>query len=266
MTERLGWDGLPPGLRAGIEERVGAVRNAATVADGLNCRFAATVTTERHGALFLKGVPDDATDEAAALHRETLLNHAVTSVGPELRYDIRTDGWRVLAFDRIDGRHADLGPGGSDLDAVRDVLDRMRGLRPPTGADVPPLAERYAGFLDPGDAELLAGETLLHTDTNPHNILVTDARTRTARAYVVDWAMPATGPDWVDAAYTAVRLMECDQPPGTALAWLATLPAWRTADPTAVRAFVTAVCRHWTAVIGERDAEPANRRWRLLLV
>ncbi|MGW1281617.1 hypothetical protein ACWD4V_32290 [Streptomyces tsukubensis] len=110
MIGRIGWKGLPPGLRAGITARVGAVHHAATVADGLNCRFAATVTTERHGGLFLKGVPDGTSPEAAAIHRETLLNPAVTGVGPGLRYDIRTDGWQVLAFERIDGRHADLGP------------------------------------------------------------------------------------------------------------------------------------------------------------
>ncbi|MEU3602215.1 phosphotransferase [Streptomyces sp. NPDC006798] len=265
MTERLGWDGLPPGLRAGIEDLVGAVYDATTVVDGLNCRFAATVATERHGGLFLKGVPDGPNDEAAALHRETLLNPAVTGIGPRLRYDIRTDGWRVLAFDRIDGRHAGLGPGSRDLDAVRDVLVRMRELRPPAGVAVPPLAERYAGFLGPGDAELLAGQTLLHTDTNPHNILVTE-QDRAPRAYVVDWAMAATGPGWVDAAYTAVRLMEFDQPPAAALGWLATVPSWPAAEPAAVRAFVETVCRHWTAVVGEQGAQWSNNCYRRLLV
>ncbi|MFE0421007.1 aminoglycoside phosphotransferase [Streptomyces sp. NPDC058953] len=267
MIDRIGWDGLSPGLRARIEEYVGAVYDAVTVADGLNCRLAATVTTERHGELFLKGVPDEATDEAAALHREALLNPAVTGIGPRLRHDIRTDGWRVLVFEWIDGRHAELGPNSGDLDAVRNVLDQMRGLRPPTGVAVPPLTERFAGFLGPGDAELLAGEALLHTDTNPHNILVTDPgqSETTRRAYVVDWAMPATGPDWIDAAYTAVRLMECDQPPHTALGWLATVPAWQAADPAAVRAFVNTVCRHWTAVAGEQGSGWSNECYRQLL-
>ncbi|MFE0422330.1 aminoglycoside phosphotransferase [Streptomyces sp. NPDC058953] len=261
MTERDGWDGLPPGLRAGIEERVGAVHDATVLRDGLDCRFAATVTTDPHGRLFLKGVPDDATDAAAALQYEALLNPTVVGVGPLLRYDLRAAGWHVLVFERVDGRHADLGPGTRDLDAVRAVLTRMRALRVPPGITVPPLAARFTGFLGPGDAERLAGETLLHTDTNPRSILVTDI---TRRAYVVDWASPATGPAWVDAAYTAVRLMECDQPPGTALAWLATVPTWREADPGAVRTFVDTVCRHRTAALGERNAEPGNRRFQLL--
>ncbi|QDY78765.1 phosphotransferase [Streptomyces qinzhouensis] len=262
MTDRVGWDDLPNSLRDEVTARTGAVLSTETIADGLNCRLAATIGTRRHGGLFLKGVPDGDTEEAAALQLEASLGQAVGGVGPTLRYDVHAAGWRVLVFDRIDGRHAALGSGSGDLDAVHEVLGRMRHLRVPAGVVVPQLAERYAGHLGPGDAELLAGDTLLHTDTHPHNILVESA---TGRAYVVDWAMPATGPAWVDAAYTAVRLMECDQPPGAALAWLATVPAWRTADPDAVRAFVGAVCRDWTATIGERDAESSNRRYRRLI-
>ncbi|AZK93498.1 MULTISPECIES: phosphotransferase family protein [Streptomyces] len=262
MIDRVGWDALPAVLRDEVTARTGALLSDETVPHGLNCRLAATVRTQRYGGLFLKGVPDGDTDEAAALHLEALLGAAVEGVGPALRYDVRAAGWRVLVFDRVDGRHADLGPGSKDLDAVREVLGRMGRLRVPDGVRVPTLAERFAGHLRPGDSELLAGDTLLHTDTHPHNLLVEHA---TGRAYAVDWARPATGPAWVDAAYTAVRLMECDQPPDAALAWLATVPAWQEAAPDAVRAFVDAVCRHWTAVAGERNAEWSNGCYRQLV-
>ncbi|MGV9314760.1 phosphotransferase family protein [Streptomyces sp. NPDC003691] len=261
MSPRIDWDDLPAALRAEVTARTGCVLSAATVGEGLNCRLAATVRTQRYSGLFLKGVPGSDSDEAAALGREALLGRAVGGVGPTLRYDVRAAGWRVLVFDRVGGRHADLAPGSPDLPAVREVLRRMGQLRAPSGAAVPPLTERFAGHLGAGEAELLAGDTLLHTDTHPHNILVEHG---TSRAYVVDWAMAATGPAWVDAAYTAVRLMECDQPPDAALAWLATVPAWQKAEPEAVRVFVGAVCRDWTATIGERDAEPSNRRYRRL--
>ncbi|MFF3552946.1 phosphotransferase family protein [Streptomyces tsukubensis] len=261
MSPRIGWDELPAALRAEVTACTGAVLSAATVPHGLNCRLAATVRTQRYGGLFLKGVPDGEKEESTALGQEALLAVAVEGVGPVLRYDVRAAGWRVLVFDRVAGRHADLAPGTRDLPAVRNVLRHMTELRAPAGVAVPSLAERFAGHLRPGDAGLLAGDTLLHTDTHPHNILVADGA---ARAYVVDWAMPATGPAWVDAAYTAVRLMECDQPPEAALGWLATVPAWRNAERRAVRAFVDASCRQWTATAGERHAEPGNRRYRWL--
>ncbi|WP_405799246.1 phosphotransferase [Streptomyces sp. NBC_01506] len=253
MIERVEWEQLPAGLRVSVEVRTGAVVAAELVPQGLNCTVALALTTQR-GPLFFKGVREDDTEGVAALRWEEQLNPTVRGVSPTIRHTFRSDGWYCAAFDYIEGRNADLGPGSADLDTVALTLHRMHQLRLPD-LTIPPLADRFSGHLLPGEEQALAGGHLLHTDTNPHNIMISGGN-----AYVVDWAMPAVGPAWVDAAYTAVRLMEYGQSPATALAWLNTIPSWRRADPKAVAAFTSATCRRWTATVGEKSAAASNTR------
>ncbi|MFD0383678.1 phosphotransferase family protein [Streptomyces stramineus] len=157
--------------------------------------------------------------------------------------------------------------------AARGPLTRLHrpaaGRRRPPGRPGPALpahGHRAAlrGPLGPlprrGTRELLRGEALLHTDTNPHNLMVTDRR-----AYLVDWATPALGPAWVDVAYTAVRLMEADCPRAEVLAWAARFPSWASARPEALAAFVAAHCRRWEATVGAAAARPSNARFAALL-
>ncbi|MEU8826505.1 phosphotransferase [Streptomyces sp. NPDC048636] len=261
MIERVEWDDLPVEFRTAVEARTGPVVAAESVAEGLNCSAALILTTERSGTHFLKGVRHTDGPGIEALRCEERINETVGGISPTIRHRVDAGGWLALAFVYVPGSHADLGPGSKDLDAVAAALERMQHLRPPVDVPVPPLVDRFKGFLEPGEAERLAGDCLLHTDTNPHNLLIDHG----GEAYVVDWAMPAIGPAWVDAAYTAVRLMECEQSPTDALAWLDGITSWRQADERAVEAFVTATCRHWAAAVGEKDAEPSNRRVRYLL-
>ncbi|MEC4017552.1 phosphotransferase [Streptomyces sp. H27-D2] len=114
----------------------------------------------------------------------------------------------------------------------------------------------------PRERNPLNGSHLLHTDANPHNVMIGSPD---GDAYAVDWAMPAIGPAWVDAAYLATWLLSYGQSPADALGWLSGFTSWRQADPTAVETFVNATCRHWTATVGEKDAERSNARFRHLL-
>ncbi|MFE4371785.1 phosphotransferase [Streptomyces sp. NPDC056835] len=260
MTERVPWDDLPAGLRAAIEDKTGAVTASTSVTQGLNCTTAQVITTRGNGPLFLKGVRDTDLDGAAALRWEEHLNDTVGGISPTIRHAVRVGGWYCLLFVYVDGRNADLSPGSKDLDAVAFTIGRMHRLRTPDIC-IPPLADRFTGYLMPGEAEALAGGThLLHTDTNPHNIMISSGT-----AYIVDWAMPAVGPEWVDAAYTAVRLMEYGHAPASALAWLRRIPSWRSADPKAVEALVSATCRRWSAVVGARGSAASNKRFQQLV-
>ncbi|AQW52490.1 MULTISPECIES: phosphotransferase [Streptomyces] len=261
MIERVTWDDLPVELRSAVETRTGEVSATAEVQDGLNCSVALILDTAYDGRLFFKGVRETDEPGTAALRCEERINRAVGGISPTVRYRFDAGGWSALAFVYVDGRHADLGPGSNDLDAVAFIMKRMQDLKIPD-FPIPQFADRLRKFLEPDEAEALAGNHLLHTDTNPHNLLIGNTG---GEAYVVDWAMPAIGPAWVDPANTAVRLMECGQPPGDALAWLRGFASWRRASEHAVGAFVSATCRHWAATVGARSAEPSNERFRHLL-
>lgn len=263
MTERVRWADLPTALHRAIEARTGRITGTVEVPEGLNSSLAIVLTTQRGETVFLKGVHSAHDADRAGLQREQQVNALVSALGagPGIRHSFACEGWHFLAFDYVDGSHADLGPASANLQAVAATLRRVQDAPPPPFV-LPGFAERFAEYLQPGEAEALSGPYLLHTDTNPHNLLI---ETASGRAYLVDWAMPALGPAWIDAAYTAVRLMEGGHPPQAARAWLAGFDAWRAADPVAVTAFVNVVCRHWVATVGERGAEPSNARFRSLL-
>lgn len=255
---RTEWAELPNAVRAVVADRVGPVLAATPVADGLTCSMATVLTTPA-SRVFIKGVPTTDAHGVTAQGIEVRVNAAVNGVGPRLLARVTTAGWDLLAFQHVLGRHADLAPGSADLPAVTRALHRVQDLPAPAGV-LPPLADRYRHVLHTDEIALLDGPALLHTDTNPHNILVTPDG-----AHLVDWAMAAAGPPWADVAFTAVRLMEADCPPGEVLDWAEQFPSWRAADPAAVTALVAAVCRDWEQRIGPTSARSSNARYEALL-
>ncbi|WP_405579686.1 phosphotransferase [Streptomyces sp. NBC_01190] len=254
---RTEWTELPSSVRTAVTARIGPVTAATPVADGLTCAIAAVLTAE-DGRVFVKGVPVSDTQGVAAQDWEGAVNARVAGIAPLLLARITVDGWDLLVFEHIEGRHADLSPGSPDVALVADALHATQELT----ADglAPRLADRFAGHLDDAQTLLLAGDALLHTDTNPHNLLITPGR-----AHLVDWAMVAAGPAWVDVAYVTVRLMEAGWPGAEALGWAGRFPSWRDADPVAVAAFVDGTCRMGEATVGAAGAGPSNSRFRQLL-
>ncbi|MDT0450757.1 phosphotransferase [Streptomyces hesseae] len=265
MTSRSEWHDLPRPVRAAVEERTGPIATARAVPGGLNCAMAAALTAADGTATFVKGTPLTNTAARTGQRWEAAVNPYTRDLGPRLLWRVVTAGWDLLGFEYVGGaRHADLSAKSADLDLVAEALRTAYHLPPPPPhLRVPSFAGRWAGFLETGELPLLHGRTLLHTDTHPHNLLVT-----ADRAHLVDWAMPALGPAWVDVANTAVRLMEADCPPETALTWAADAgftACWKTAGAPALRAFVAANCRAWTSRVGPVDARPSNDRFAALL-
>ncbi|MGW2223841.1 phosphotransferase [Streptomyces formicae] len=256
--DRFDWGELPTAVRAAVEARTGPVASAVPVPDGITCRMAAVLSTPS-GRVFVKGVPAGDAAGCAGQAWEVAINACVIGVGPALRWHVTAGGWDLLGFDCVDGRHADLSPGSADLPKVAELLAH-EAVEAPPGLGVPPLADGFTAVLGPQERELLQGDALLHTDTNPHNLLITEDR-----AFLVDWAMPARGPEWVDVAFTTVRLMEADTPADEALKWASQFSSWRTADLRVVEVFVAGSCRAWEGRVGVRAAGPSNARFAALL-
>lgn len=256
---RVEWGELPEAVRESVVRLTGAVVGVESVAAGITCHVAAVLTDSAGVRTFVKGVRGTDVAGCRGQECEAAVNPGVLGVGPLLRWRCAAGGWELLGFEAVAGRHADVGPESRDLALVADTLRVARWCRVPDGVGLPSLAERYAERLRPGDAGLLSGGVLLHTDTNPHNVLVSGRR-----GWLVDWALAATGPAWVDMLQTAVYMVAFETPVRAARAWLAGFPEWADADPRAVDAYVHAVCADATARFGAA-ADGSNQRLHALV-
>ncbi|MGW0662526.1 phosphotransferase family protein [Streptodolium elevatio] len=251
---RIPWPDLHPEVRACVEETVGAVGDSATVWAGYSCDFASALGTSS-GSFFVKGVRHGH-PAVAQQYVEATVAPYVTELSPRLLRHISTCGWDVLVFEYVEARHADLSPGSADLPCVADALRRLTTLPPPDG-DVPleRVSDRWADYLDATALRLLDGESLLHTDLNPHNLLSCGKR-----AYVVDWATAARGPAWLDVAHAVLRLMEHGHTAADAEAWARQVPCWSEVSAAEIDALVTAHVRAWWALAEPDDARRCSAR------
>lgn len=106
----------------------------------------------------------------------------------------------------------------------------------------------------PDAAELLGGDTLLHTDYNPENVLITAG----GAARLIDWAWPSRGAAWIDPCVLIVRLIAAGHAPEQAERCVGSVPAWQAAPPEGIDAFAAASVRLW-AEIAENDPQPWKR-------
>jgi len=173
----------------------------------------------------------------------------VRSVSPALRWQLSESGWIILAFDVVTGSYADFAPGSPDLPAVADAVNAIGAI------DCPDIARdwhetRWDWFTD--QEHLFAGETLLYTDINPDNFLITSSG-----ASVVDWSWPTRGAGFIDPACLVVQLVAAGHTAAEAEGWAERCTAWRTADPAAINAFAAATVSMYRR-FEERDPAP----WR----
>jgi Phosphotransferase enzyme family len=220
-------------VRARLEERLAArVVEARTQGSGFTPGFASRLRLADGHCVFVKAANDrlpwlveSYREEAAKL---SLLPATVPA--PRLQQVIdeplEDTGWVLLVFDDVEGRPPDRPWSLADArSALRTATALAEALTPPptgwpwgTLADVifddPPdwagLAERPEWSAHLGDlaeladrrTELLAGNTLGHSDLRDDNLILTADGTY----WICDWNWPTVGPRWADAVTLAISM------------------------------------------------------------
>ncbi|WP_405777267.1 aminoglycoside phosphotransferase [Streptomyces sp. NBC_00859] len=248
-TAPIAFDELPATVRTAIEAETGLIRRIENISTGLNSSLSARAHTTG-GVVFLKGLRTDH-HWVWTQQREADINPYVTPLAPRLLFHVIADGWDVLGFESIDGRHADYSPGSSDLAKVTDALRELASL-PCPDIELRHAEQRLAAYVaHPADADAFAGGTLLHTDWNNHNVLIADDR-----AHLIDWGWATRGAAWLDPAHWIIWLTAAGHTPSDAEDSVVLLPAWASAPPRAVDAFAHASANLW-----EEIASSAPDNW-----
>jgi hypothetical protein len=229
---RLPWHDLPLGVRAAVESRTGPILGVKSVDTGVISDVAAVLET-RSGLVFCKGAA--AGNPMGWMHRnEARINPHLPAQVPRLQWQVENDGWLLLGFDYVDGRHPDLSPGSPDLPAMAAALSQMATtLTPCPAVKVQAATARWADWIPP---EAVDGNTLVHTDVTPFNFLL-----HRNGVTVVDWSMPCRGASWIDTALMTIRLIRAGHRPEKAEAWADRIAAWSGAEPESVNVFAAGI-------------------------
>ncbi|MEV7629372.1 phosphotransferase [Actinoplanes sp. NPDC089786] len=232
---RLGWRDLPGEVQGAVAAILKSpVTEAVSQSGGFSPGTADRVTTAAGDRAFVKAVSPDQNPRSAELARqeaEICAALPASTNAPRLRGTFDDGHWVVLVFDDIDGRHPRTPWMKDELDAaVSAVTDLARSLTPSpfprgrTAAET--LATDFGGWsriaadppadLDPwlrprlddlvatagrGLASL-TGDTLVHLDIRPDNMLITAA----GDVWFVDWPHACNGPDWLDLTLLAMNV------------------------------------------------------------
>ncbi|MFC3995549.1 protein kinase [Nocardiopsis sediminis] len=202
------------------------------------------------GRFFVKGMRRDH-PEAWTQQREAAINPHVVPLGPRVLWRTTAGGWDLLGFEYLVARSVGYDPGSAGLPLVVDAMTALGRLDLPD-VELEAADERWGVHLDdPADADLFAGDALLHTDWNPSNVLITGPGT----AWLVDWPWATRGAGWVDPACWIVWLVLSGHTPYEAEQWAAKVPAWSTASGRALDLFSAADARSWQRIADGRPNE-----------
>ena len=230
---RIDWTALPKAVTQEVADRAGGTHiTLATTGD--HAEIAATVIGT-HGTVFIKAAHSDF--GVRSLRYELRVSEALSrSHSPAVEWYFEAAGWLVVGFEHCDGPHADLSPGSPDLKLLRKALAALAETPAP---DVPLFSPKARlGFEHPA----MDGDTLVHTDLGPANLIVTQRGLR-----IVDWAMATKAAPWVELATLTLWLISAGHTPQQAEQWLARQPAWHTADPKVLDYFATRNAEKWAA-------------------
>ncbi|MEU9019369.1 hypothetical protein [Actinomadura sp. NPDC048394] len=240
---RSHWSDLPPEVLGAVTARTGPIQRVEPAPAGNHADIAATIHTA-DGRLFVKAArktaPDTDGPEVRSLRWEAAINPHVTEYAPRLHWTVEAGGWLVLAFEHVQARHADYAPGSPDLDALAEVIDSLQAHPLPDVLEPKRVERRWESM---GDMTPLAGDTLLHADLNPANVLLGGDDT----AYVVDWTFAGRGAAFLEMALLIPWLLKAGHTPNEAERWAARFPAWTSAGPAAVDLFARVFADKWQA-------------------
>jgi hypothetical protein len=253
-VQHTDWNDLSQAVRDLVEAHTGPVLAARTVSAGLNSHLAAVLETV-DGPLFVKGVRTDHPG-VVRQQREAMINPHVLPLAPQLRWQAEGAGWNLLAFTYIAGAaHADYSSGSANLPVVVQAINRLQQIRCPD-LPVKRAEQRWAAYVEDGtDIGLLAGTTLLHTDFNPLNVLMTSNGT-----WIIDWAWPTRGAAFIDPACFLLHLMLGGHTAAQAEAWAEQCTSWGKTPHEAINVFANACARLYDEIARE-DPQPWKRRF-----
>ena len=228
---RVDWTGLPEAVTKEVTNRAGGSHITPATA-GDHAEIAATVTG-RNGKVFVKAA--HTVFGVRSLRFELRVSEALSgSHSPAVAWHFEAADWLVVGFEHCDGPHADLSPGSPDLGLLGDALVAL-GQRP--APDVGLFSPKgRLGFEHPA----MDGDTLVHTDLGPANLIVTPRGLR-----IVDWAMAAKAAPLVELAMLAPWLISAGHSPEQAEQWLARQSAWRLVNPDVLDYFAVKNAEKW---------------------
>lgn len=228
-------------MRREIAGRVGGT-HVIPAAGGDHAEIAVTVTGTS-GSVFVKAAHCDLA--VRALRYELRVSQSLSlPYAPAVQWHVETAGWLAVGFEHCPGPHADLSPGSPDLHLLSAILHRL-GQTPAPG-HVPWFSPQgRLGFAHPA----MHGETLVHTDLNPGNVIMTPRGLR-----VVDWAYATKAAAWVELALLTPWLIASGHTPAQAEHWLAAHPAWNAATPEVLDDFASKNARKWSRKAHENPA------------
>jgi hypothetical protein len=224
--KRLRWEQLPADARTEIERLAGGrAATAVNCTGGFSPGLASRLRLTNGRRVFVKAM--DAVewpDQAIWYRAEAFVSESLPSDVPAPRLlGWNDDGrWVVLVFECIDGAEPDLRRNPADAFRIAAALENLAGLVTPSPVPVPSDHPRLGGWAElaadddrlarlpqfsPWAAEHLSflielehvglaaahGDSLVHFDAFPHNILISGER-----VLLVDWPHARLGAPFLD--------------------------------------------------------------------
>jgi Ser/Thr protein kinase RdoA (MazF antagonist) len=223
---RLRWDQVPPPVKWAIEQLAdGQVVAAVNCAGGFSPGLASRLTLAAGHRFFVKAIDSCAWPDQAAMYRaEASLSAALprTVPAPRLLRWLDDGRWVVLVFECVDGSEPDLRRSPEDARRVAAALADLARMLTPSPIAAPSDHPRLGGWAElardrdslarlPGRSRWAAdhlsllitleaeglrkakGESLVHFDAYPHNILLT-----ADRVLFADWPHARLGAPFID--------------------------------------------------------------------